>query len=59
MRNLFDVQKYSQYMNAHDGKVTISAYAQDSCPATHPIDFGYLDGFRDGELRICGRLCGK
>lgn len=55
MKNTFDVDMYKKYVSQY-GNVSLGAYAQDCCPPTYPINFGMLDGFRNGELLICGRV---
>jgi len=57
MINRFDTDKYLNYNVLSGGKLQIISYPQLSCPASHPINFGYLDNFDNGQLNVCGRVC--
>lgn len=57
MDNRFDSNMYLDSMMRNKGNISIISYPQLSCPNSHPINFGYVDNFDNGQLNICGRIC--
>ena len=58
MENYFDVNKYMNLKNQYE-HVKLFAYPNNGCPTQYPISLGYVDGFSNGELNICAKVCNK
>lgn len=57
MQNNFDIHKYQYLQRVTGGNLQIISYPNCSCPGSHPINLGALNGFDNGQLNICGKVC--